>query len=34
MKWFQERSSGDDYYDRDVARFTLYHSLAFNHRKS
>lgn len=29
INWFQERSSGDQYYDRDIARFTFYHSVNF-----
>lgn len=34
LKWFQERSSGDQYYSRDIARLTIYHSLNFYHKKS
>lgn len=30
LNWFQERSSGDQYYDRDIARLTFYHSLNFS----
>ena len=28
FNWFQERSSGDQYYSRDIVRFTLHHSVA------
>jgi len=27
MNWFQERSSGEQYYRRDIARLTIYHNL-------
>ncbi|SEA01213.1 Protein of unknown function [Arachidicoccus rhizosphaerae] len=27
MNWFQQRSSGNQYYNRDILRFTLYHTL-------
>lgn len=33
LDWFQERSSGDQYYRRDIARLTMYHTLNFYHRK-
>lgn len=34
LKWFQERSSGDQYYSRDIARLTIYHTINFYHKKS
>lgn len=30
LNWFQERSSGTQYYDRNIARLTIYHSLNFS----
>lgn len=30
INWFQERSSGDQYYNRDNARLTIYHRLDFS----
>ena len=29
MNYFQERSSGTQYYERDIARLTIYHSINF-----
>lgn len=29
LNWFQQRSSGNQYYDRDNIRFTIYHLLNF-----
>ncbi|HTN39172.1 MAG TPA: DUF2490 domain-containing protein [Arachidicoccus sp.] len=29
LNWFQERSSGDQYYARDNVRLTIYHSIKF-----
>ena len=29
MNYFQERSSGTQYYDRDIARLTIYHNINF-----
>ena len=33
LKWFQERSSGDQYYSRDIARLTIYHTVNFYRKK-
>ncbi len=29
LNWFQERSSGNQYYDRDIVRITIYHKISF-----
>jgi Protein of unknown function (DUF2490) len=29
LNWFQERSSSNQYYDRDIARLTIYHNIDF-----
>jgi Protein of unknown function (DUF2490) len=27
LYWFQQRSSGNQYFERDIMRFTLYHKI-------
>lgn len=30
IKWFQQRASGDDFYNRDIVRFTIIHIINLN----
>jgi len=33
MYWFQQRSSGKDFYSWDILRFTIYHTVAFSKKE-
>jgi hypothetical protein len=34
LNWFQQRSSGDDYFNRDILRFTLFHTISLESKKN
>jgi hypothetical protein len=34
INWFQQQSSGDSYYDRDIIRIALHHTLTLGRKKS
>ena len=33
INWFQQRKSGDEFYNRNIVRFTLHHNISFNKSK-
>ena len=33
INWFQQRKSGDEFYNRNIIHFTLHHNISFNKSK-